>query len=104
MVLIKENITEAATMLENLLMNCVENENIVNIHANINGSTIRYSSTIEEFSIEEDEFYIVCGWFELDIQKNITQINYNKEENSVHILYPGGEIYLDINEDDNDLE
>lgn len=101
MVLINENITESITMLENLLTNCVERENIIRIHGNINEFTVRYSSVLDEFQIDYDELCLVCGWFEVDIRKNITNISYDKEENSVHIVFTEGELYLDLDKDDN---
>lgn len=101
MVLIKENITEAITMLENLLMNCVEKETNVCIHGNVNEFTVRYSSMLDEFQIEYDELCLVCGWFEVDVRKNITEISYDEEGNSVHIVFEEGELYLDFDEDDN---
>lgn len=103
MVLVKENIKEAITMLENLLMNCVENETVVCIHGNVNDFTVRYSSILNEFQIEQDEFCLTCGWFELDVRKNITEISYDEEWGSVHIVFEEGELYLDI-EKDIDLE
>jgi hypothetical protein len=96
MVLINENIKEAMTMLENLLMNCVENETIINFHGNIKGVTVRYSSKLDEFSIEQDNIYLVAGWFELNIEKNIMCINYSEEENSIHIEFYDGELDLDL--------
>lgn len=96
MVLIKENMEKAMTMLKNLLMNYVDKETIINIHGNMNGITVRYSSKLEEFSVEQDGIYLVCGWFELNIEKNITCIDYSEEENSIHIKFFDGELYLDI--------
>lgn len=100
MILIKENITKAITMLEELLTDCVEKETVVRIHGNINEFTFRYSSMLDEFKIEYDELCLVCGWFEVDVRKNITKISYDKEENSVHIVFEEGELYLDMDEDD----
>ena len=101
MALINENITEAITMLENLLMNCVEREIIICIHGNINEFTVRYSSVLDEFQIDYDELCLVCGWFEVDIRKNITDINYDEADNSVHIVFEEGELYLDFDEYEN---
>ena len=101
MVLIEENITKAATMLENLLMNCVENETVVCIHGNIREFIVRYSSAIDEFYIDNEKLCLVCGWFEMDINKNIIEINYSEEDKSVHIVFSDGELYLDFDEVDN---
>lgn len=101
MVQINENITEAITMLENLLTNCIERENIIRIHGNINEFTVRHSSVLDEFQIDYDELCLVCGWFEVDIRKNITDINYDDADNSVHIVFEEGELYLDFDEYEN---
>lgn len=103
MVLIKENITEAMTMLEDLLMNFVENETVVNIHTNINGNIVRHSVRLEEFNIEQDDFYVSSGWFELDIRKEIVQIDY-EGESCVHIQFVDGELYLDFEKSESKLE
>ena len=97
MVLIDKNITKAITMLENLLANGVEEEKTVCIHGNIEEFTIRYTSVLDEFFVNHEEFCLVCGWFEIDIKKNITDISYNEEENSVHITFSEGELYIDFN-------
>lgn len=96
MVLIKENITEAITMLENLLTNCVEKETVVRIHGNVYGYTVRYSSILDEFNIDYDELCIVCGWFELIVPEKIIEFSYDETDNSVHIIFTNGELYLDF--------
>jgi hypothetical protein len=97
MVLIKENITEAIAMLKDLLMRCVENETVVCIHGKINEFTVRYSSTLDEYNIDYNEICLVCGWFEVYNKSIITEIDYDEEENSVHIVFEGGELYIDSN-------
>lgn len=104
MVLIEENITKAITMLEDLLMNCVEEEANIRIHGNVEGFTIRYTSVLDEFFINSEELCLVCGWFEVDIKKSITDISYNEEENSVHITFSEGELYIDFDDFNDDLE
>ena len=104
MVLIKENITKAMTMLKNLLMNCVEKETVIRIHGNVNEFTIRYSSVLDEFHVDYEELFLVCGWFEVDIKKIITDISYSEEYNSVHITFSDGELYIDFDDLMNDLE
>lgn len=104
MALIKENITNAIALLENLLINCVERETVVRIHGNVNEFTVRYSSVLEDFHIEYDELCLICGWFQVDIKKNIMEINYDKEENSVHIIFTDGELYLDFDDFENKIE
>lgn len=99
MVLVKENITETITMLDNLLMNCIETETVIRIHGNVNGFTVRYSSVLDEFRIEHDELYLVCGWFEVDIRENIVEVEYD-EENSIHIVFERGELYIDLEDID----
>lgn len=99
MVLIKENITKAMTMLGDLLMNCMEKETVVRVHGNINGVTIRNSATLDEFDIDYDGLYLVLGWFELDINKELLDICYDKDTNSVHIEFENGELDLDLGED-----
>ena len=104
MVLIKNDITEAITMLEELLMNCVEKETNICLHGNINGFIIRYSSVLDEYYIDPERLTLVCGWFEVDIKKEIVDISYSKEENSVHIIFAEGELYIDFDDFDSDLE
>lgn len=104
MVLIKENITEAITMLEDLLMSYVENETVVCIHGKVNGFTVRYSSKLDEFHFDYNEICLICGWFEVYNNSIITEIDYNKEENSVHIVFEDGELFIDLNNFENDLE
>lgn len=101
MVLIKEDITKAITMLNNLLTNCMEKETAVRIHGNVYGYTVRYSSVIDEFYIDYDELCLVCGWFEMIFPEKILELSYDEEENSVHIVFEKGELYLDFDNDDN---
>ena len=103
MVLIRENITKAMTMLEDLLMSCMEKETVIRIHGNIDGVTIRCSSILDEFDIDCDELYLVLGWFEINIKKELTHISYNEDTNSVHIEFANGELDLDFCKD-NKLE
>ena len=96
MVLIEKNIKEAVTMLENLLMKCVEEELNICIHGNVKGFIVRYSSVLDEFFVNHDKLYLVCAWFELNIENNITDIEYDEEECSVHITFSEGELFIDI--------
>ncbi len=99
MVLIEKNIKEAATMLENLLMKCVEEKLNICIHGKVKGFTIRYSSVLDEFFVNHDKLYLVCAWFELNIESEITNIDYDEEECSVHIIFSEGELFIDIDDD-----
>lgn len=99
MVLIKENITKAMTMLEDLLMNCMEKETIIRVHGNIDGVTIRYSATLDEFDIDCDGLYLVLGWFEINVDKELLNISHDEDTNSVHIEFENGELDLDLGED-----
>lgn len=103
MVLIEKNITKAMTMLENLLMDCLEKETVVRIHGNVYGYNVRYSSMLSEFNIDDDELCIVCGWFELIVPDKIIEFSYDETDNSVHIIFTKGELYIDFDIDDNDL-
>ena len=99
MVLINENIIKAMTMLEELLINYVEKEINVCIHGNVDSVMFRYSSIINEYHIEPNEFCLICGWFELEFRKEMICITYDEELNSIHIMFENGELYIDINED-----
>lgn len=101
MVLIKENITKAMTMLGDLLMNCMEKETVVRVHGNINGVTIRNSATLDEFDIDYDGLYLVLGWFEINVDKELLSISHDEDTNSVHIEFENGELDLDLGEDYN---
>lgn len=100
MELINENITEEIAMLKELLVNCIDEENIVCIHGKVCGYTIRYSSILNEFNVDYNKLYLVCGWCEVHIEENIVEITYNNEENSVHIVSEKGELYIDFNIDE----
>lgn len=96
MVLVNENLNTAITMLDELLTDCIYEGTNININGNVNNFIVRNTVQIEEYSFEPDEFYLVGGWFELDIKENILEIDYNKDENSVHIVFACGELYLDF--------
>ena len=98
MVLIEKNIKEAETMLENLLMKCVEEELNICIHGKVKGFTIRYSSVLDEFFVNHEQLYLVCAWFELNIKDEIMNIDYDEEDGSVHITFSEGELYIDMEE------
>ena len=103
MVLIDKNITKSITILENLLENSIEKEKTVCIHGNFKEFIIRYTSVLDEFFINHEELCLVCGWFEIDIKKIITDIIYNEDENSVHITFSEGELYIDFNDFEDNL-
>jgi len=104
MVLIKENITEAVTMLKNLLAKCIDEKIIIDIHGNIDGFVVRYSSVLDEFYVDHEELCLICGWFEVYNNNIITDIKFSVPEKSVHINFSNGELYIDLNKFDSNLD
>lgn len=93
----KENITKEITMLEELLTKCTEEETTIGIHGTIDGVTFRNTLVLEEFSVDQDEIYLIFGWFEIKIDSIVNNISFLEDENSVHISFSNGELYMDLN-------
>ena len=96
MALVKNNITETIATSHNLLMNCVNNETFVGIHQHGKDSIVRTTAIISDFSLKINELYLNGEQIEILINKDIIDIQYIKEENSIYILFEDREIYLDL--------
>lgn len=94
MKLVHEKIENTINMVRNKL-NCHDANHEIAIHYMHNKSTTRCSGCIEEFDIQHDNFYIVIGWFQLEIRDVMLDIQY-VENTTIHIIYSDGELYLDL--------
>lgn len=96
MELVQNNMMETISMSQNLLMNCVNNEMPVGIHIHEHGMAVRYSTIIRDFSLETNGTYIESDCFELDINEDIVDMQYDEDENSIYLLFNDREIYIDL--------
>ena len=95
MELVNRNCTELL-MLEEKLMSCVDSKADVGIHYHNNEGIIRASIVLDGYKIEDAGLYLTGGWFSLNVGSTIVNVEYEEDENSVHIKFENGaELYVD---------
>lgn len=93
--LAKKDMNELIVVLQEKFNNCIETQNYISIHGFINGVTIRNSAILEEFVFDNNKICLTCGWFQIDIDNVVLDIDYI-EEDSVHIKLENGELDIDF--------
>jgi hypothetical protein len=94
-VLAKKDMNKLIVVLQEKFNNCIETQNYISIHGFINGVTIRNSAILEEYVVDKNKICLTCGWFQIDIDNIVQDIEYI-EENSVHIDLKNGELDIDF--------
>jgi len=94
-VLANKDMNKLIVVLQRKLNNCIETQNYISIHGFINGVIIRNSAILDEYVIDKNKICLTCGWFQIDIDNIVLDIQYI-EENSVHIELENGELDIDF--------
>lgn len=96
MELSNNNLMEVIKMVQEKLMEYVEYGLDICIQLHFSDkTTVRNTVVIDEFQISESGLYIVAGWEQINCPYDLTEINYIKDDNSLHIKFiNGNEIYL----------
>ena len=86
---------ELLAIAQEKIIDYIENERYVYVHCHGNDGTVRHTVLIDEFELSDKGFYLVSGTFQLNIESDLTAIQYIKEEDSLYIKFLSGkEIYL----------
>lgn len=97
MALVNNNMESAIAKLEGKLKKCVSEETVVSIHYYIsNGTIMRYSGMLNEFSLTKDCVYLVGTWFQVEVNSEVLDIRYIEEDNSVCIIFTDGRMDIDL--------
>lgn len=97
MEVINKDIKQCIALLSDKIVKYLGGDKNVDVHIHINDMIIRNSITLDEFEISESKIHILAGWFHLDIQNTITNIEYVDFENSVYIEFDNGiEMNIDL--------
>lgn len=95
MVLANKDMNKTIVMLQEKLNKCIETQDYISIHGFINGVTVRNSAILEEFVVDNNKICLTCGWFQIDIDDIVLDIQYI-EGNSVHIELENGKLDIDF--------
>lgn len=90
-----KDINNAIIMLKEKLNECIETQEHISIHGFINGLTVRNSTSLEEFLIDDNKICLTCGWFQINIDTIVLDVQYI-DDDYVHIELENGELDIDF--------
>ena len=74
----------------------IEMEEDVCIHFHSENKTIRNSAIIEDFTLDEKGFYLIAGWFQMNIESDLLSIEYIERNNSLCLKFSNEDfVYLE---------
>lgn len=96
MLLINENLKETIGKAEQVIGEYIGMEEFVCFHLHSNNKTIRNSAVIEDFTLDEKGFYLIAGWFQMNIESDLLSIEYIERNNSLCLKFSNEDfVYLE---------